>query len=61
MSASDAVDGSSTRHASAMDVGAVEALRSEERHMQAITTVSIAKSNFQAHGVDVRRTMDDIF
>ena len=44
------------RHASAIEVGAVEAPTiSEELDMQAITTIGldIAKSVFQVHGVDV--------
>jgi len=56
MTASDAVDGSSTGTDSAMDVGAVEAPTiSEEPHMQAVTAqlVSISPSPvFQIHGVD---------
>ena len=55
MSANDAVDGSSTRHVSAMEVGAVKApTNSEELPMQTITTIGldIAKSVFQVHGVD---------
>jgi hypothetical protein len=55
MSAFDAVDGSSTRHVSAMDVGAVKRSHdSEELPMQAVTTIGldIAKSVFQVHGVD---------
>src|SRR5215831_13182391 len=51
----DAVDGSSTRHVSAMDVGAAEAPAiSEELSMQTVTTIGldIAKSVFQVHGVD---------
>ena len=56
----DAVDGSSTRHVNAMDVGAVKAptiWRSQV--MQAITTIGldIAKSVFQVHGVSMRRAM----
>ena len=50
MSAYDAVDGSSTRHVSAMDVGAVKGSHdSEELSMQQITTIGldIAKSVFQ--------------
>jgi hypothetical protein len=47
----DAVDGSSVRHVSAMDVRAHD---SEELPMQTITTIGldIAKSIFQVHGVD---------
>ena len=51
----DAVDGSSTRHVSAMEVGAVKRSHdSEELSMQTITTIGldIAKSVFQVHGVD---------
>jgi hypothetical protein len=51
----DAVDGSSTRHVSAMNVGAVKRSHdSEELAMQTITTIGldIAKSVFQVHGVD---------
>jgi hypothetical protein len=51
----DAVDGSSTRHVSAMDVGAAERSHdSEGLPMQTVTTVGldIAKSIFQVHGVD---------
>src|SRR5580700_5063251 len=51
----DAVDGSSTRHVSAMDVGAVKAPTIRRSQvMQAITTIGldIAKSVFQVHGVD---------
>ena len=54
MFVADAVDGSSTRHVSAMDVGATEGSHdSEELPMQTITTVGldIAKSVFQVHGV----------
>ena len=54
-SAFDAVDGSSARHVSAMDVGAVErSHNSEELSTQAVTTIGldIAKSVFQVHGVD---------
>jgi hypothetical protein len=49
MSAIDAVDGSS-----ATEVGAVKAPDSEEPAMQTVTTIGldIAKSVFQAHGVD---------
>ena len=53
--ANDAVDGSSTRHVSAMDVGAVRGSHdSEELPMQTVTTIGldIAKSVFQVHGVD---------
>jgi transposase len=64
-SGSDAVDGSSARHVSAMDVGAEGSHDSEELPMQTITTIGldIAKSVFQVHGVDaagnviVRRKM----
>jgi transposase len=55
MSPVDAVDGSSTRHVSAMEVGAVKRSHdSEELSMQTITTIGldIAKSVFQVHGVD---------
>ena len=55
MSAVDAVDGSSTRHASAMDMGAAQgSLDSEELPMQSISTIGldIAKSVFQVHGID---------
>src|ERR1700746_932873 len=55
MTACDAVDGSSTRHASAMDMGAAQgSLDSEELPMQTITTIGldIAKSVFQVHGID---------
>jgi hypothetical protein len=55
MSLIDAVDGSSTRHASAMDVGADKRSHdSEELPMQTITTMGldIAKSVFQVHCVD---------
>ena len=47
----DAVDGSSARHVSAMDVGSHD---SEELPMQTVTTIglNIAKSVFQVHGVD---------
>src|ERR1700730_11720791 len=51
----DAVDGSSTRHVSAMDVGAVKAPTIRRSQvMQAITTIGldIAKSVFQVYGVD---------
>jgi hypothetical protein len=51
----DAVDGSSTRHVSAIDVGAVKAPTIRRSQvMQAITTVGldIAKSVFQVHGID---------
>jgi hypothetical protein len=51
----DAVDGSSTRHASAKDVGAACGSHdSEELPMQTITTIGfdIAKSVFQVHCVD---------
>ena len=55
MSAFDAVDGSSTRHESAKDVGAACGSHdSEELPMQTITTIGldIAKSVFQVHCVD---------
>src|SRR5277367_2344291 len=55
MSLIDAVDGSSTRHVSAMDVGAVKAPTIRRSQvMQTITTIGldIAKSVFQVHGVD---------
>jgi transposase len=55
MSGNDAVDGSSTRHASAMDMGAAQgSLDSEELPMQSISTIGldIAKSVFQVHGID---------
>jgi len=55
MSGVDAVDGSSTRHVNAMDVGAVKAPTIRRSQvMQAITTIGldIAKSVFQVHGVD---------
>src|ERR1700746_2930806 len=55
MTACDAVDGSSTRHASAMDMGAAQgSLDSEELPMQSISTIGldIAKSVFQVHGID---------
>jgi transposase len=55
MSAFDAVDGSSTRHGSAIDVGAVKAPTIlEELIMQTVTTIGldIAKSVFQVHGID---------
>src|SRR5271156_539443 len=58
MSPIDAVDGSSTRHVSAMDVGAVKAPTIRRSQiMQAITTIGldIAKSVFQVHGVDAAR------
>jgi hypothetical protein len=47
----DVVDGSTTRHVSAMDVGAVKA---PTPTMQTVTTNGhdIAKSVFQVHGVD---------
>ena len=47
-SAFDAVDGSSTRHVTAMDVGAVKGSHdSEELSMQTVTTsVSISRSRF---------------
>ena len=51
----DAVDGSSARHVSAMDVGATKGSHnSEELPMQTVTTIGldIAKSVFQVHGVD---------
>jgi len=51
----DAVDGSSTRHVSAIDVGAVKAPTIRRSQVtQAITTVGldIAKSVFQVHGID---------
>ena len=53
MSVDDAVDGSSTWHVSAMDVGLIR-LDLEELAMQTITTIGldIAKSVFQVHGVD---------
>jgi hypothetical protein len=42
VSAIDAVDGSSTRHVSAMDVGAVKRSHdSEELPMQAVTTIGL--------------------
>src|ERR1700754_3787353 len=55
MAAFDAVDGSSTRHGSAIDVGAVSSHDLEELSMQTVTTIGldIAKSVFQVHGVDV--------
>ena len=54
MSAFDAVDGSSTRHVSAMNVGADKATIRRSQVMQSITTIGldIAKSVFQVHGVD---------
>ena len=55
MSAFDAVDGSSTRHESAKDVGAACGSHdSEELPMQTVSTIGldIAKSVFQVHGVD---------
>ena len=68
VSAVDAVDGSSTRHVSAMDVGADKAptIRRSQA-MQTITTIGldIAKSVFQVHGVDaegnvvIRRQLSD--
>jgi hypothetical protein len=54
-SAIDAVDGSSTRHASAMDLGPLGLPRSGgAAQMQTITTIGldIAKSVFQVHGTD---------
>ena len=50
----DAVDGSSTRHVSAEDVGALKLPRFGGASMQMITTIGldIAKSVFQVHGVD---------
>src|ERR1700693_6296108 len=54
MVAFDAVDGSSTRHVSAMEVGAVKAPTIRRSQvMQTITTIGldIAKSVFQVHGV----------
>jgi hypothetical protein len=49
----DAVDGSSTRHLSAMDVGATGSHDFEELPMQTVATIGldIAKSVFQVHGV----------
>ena len=55
MSATDAVDGSSTGRASALESVAGEATKfPEELIMLAITTIGldIAKSIFQVHGVD---------
>jgi hypothetical protein len=55
MSASDAVDGSSTRPVSAMDVGASKAPTIlDELPMQPVPTIGldIAKSVFQVHGVN---------
>jgi transposase len=48
------VDGSSTRHVSAMDVGLLKLHESEEPPMQTVTTIGldIAKSVFQVHAVD---------
>src|SRR5277367_1690758 len=60
MSLIDAVDGSSTRHVSAMDVGAVRAPTIRRSQvMQATTTIGldIAKSVFQVHGIDAK---DDV-
>jgi hypothetical protein len=51
----DAVDGSSTRHLSATDVGAGKAPHDlEELPMQTVTTIDldIAKSVFHVHAVD---------
>ena len=51
----DTVDGSSTRHVSAMDVGAVRAPTIRRSQvMQAMTTIGldIAKSVLQVHGID---------
>ena len=54
MSPIDAVDGSFTRHVSAMDVGAVKAPTIRGATMQTIATIGldIAKSVFQVHCVD---------
>ena len=55
MSPFDAVDGSSTRHASAKDGGAANAPAiSEELTIQTTTTIglNIGKSVFQVHGAD---------
>lgn len=53
-SASDAMEGFSTGHGSAIDVGAVEAPRFGGASMQAITTIGldIAKSVFQVHSIN---------
>jgi hypothetical protein len=55
-SAVDAVDGSSTRHVSAMIVGATKApmIRGANLAMQIVTTIGLdtTKSVFQVHGVD---------
>jgi hypothetical protein len=55
MSAVDALDGSSTRHVSAKDVGAAKVPTIQTSYpMQTITTIclDIAKSVFQVHGVE---------
>jgi hypothetical protein len=54
MSPSDAVDGSSTRHVSAMDVGAARAPRFGGTKHETVTTIGldIAKSVFQVRGID---------
>ena len=52
------MDGSSTRHVSAMDVGAVKAptiWRSQSCKRSRRSVSDIAKSVFQVHGVDARR------
>ena len=57
MSVSDAVDGSSTRHVSAMDVGAVKAptiRRSQSCKRLRAVGLDIAKSVFQVHGIDAK-------
>src|SRR5258708_35169937 len=54
MSVFDAVDGSSTRHVSAIEVVADGVATSGEPDMQAVTTIGldIAESGFQVHGID---------
>ena len=63
MSAFDAVDGSSARHASAMDLGATRLPRSrlEELLMHSVTTIGldVAKSVFQVHGIDAAGQVRD--
>src|SRR5258708_6210439 len=54
MSVFDAVDGSSTRHVSAIEVVADGVATSGEPNMQTVATIGldIAKSVFQVHGID---------